>query len=122
MVDKWLSWNETVDPAACNTNPKDYENYSRDPERTPFQWDDTVSAGFSTNPHTWLPIGDNYKKINVKAELAAGKSHLLCYKELMNLRQTATLKNGEFTVKVVNDNVLVINRYSDFLYMCFICK
>lgn len=110
MVDKWLSWNDTVDPAACNTNPKEYENYSRDPERTPFQWDNSISAGFSTNPKTWLPVGDNYKVINVKTELAASKSHLLCYKQLMGLRQTDTLKNGDYAVNVVNDNVLIIRR------------
>lgn len=110
MVDKWLSWNDTVDPAACNTNPKDYENYSRDPERTPFQWDDSESAGFSTNPKTWLPVADNYHVINVKTELAADKSHLLCYKQLMELRKTETLKNGGYSVKTMHDNVLIIIR------------
>lgn len=38
MTDQWLSWNDTVDPAACNSNPSIYEQFSRDPERTPFQW------------------------------------------------------------------------------------
>lgn len=32
-----ISWKDTKDPAACNTNPQVYKLYSRDPERTPFQ-------------------------------------------------------------------------------------
>jgi alpha-glucosidase len=35
MVDVWISWNDTVDPAGCNTNPNDYNTASRDPARTP---------------------------------------------------------------------------------------
>lgn len=47
MTSVHLTWNETVDPQACNTNEKDYEAYSRDVARTPFQWDDTKNAGKS---------------------------------------------------------------------------
>lgn len=45
MTNVHLSWNDTVDPQACNTNPKDYEIFSRDVARTPMQWDDTKNAG-----------------------------------------------------------------------------
>lgn len=110
MVDVWLSWNDTKDPAACNTNPSVYENYSRDPERTPFQWDDSVSAGFSSNATTWLPVAANYKQVNVKTELAASKSHLLCYKQLMELRKTKTMQFGELKVQIANENVFSILR------------
>jgi len=45
MTNVWISWKDTVDPSACNTNPSIYERYSRDPERTPFQWADAQDAG-----------------------------------------------------------------------------
>lgn len=45
MVDTRLSWEETKDPQACNAGKNSYEKASRDPGRTPFQWDSTTSAG-----------------------------------------------------------------------------
>lgn len=32
-----ITWKETDDPAACQTNETVYQLYSRDPVRTPFQ-------------------------------------------------------------------------------------
>lgn len=40
MVDENLSWEETIDVTGCNVGPEKYHLASRDPERTPFQWDD----------------------------------------------------------------------------------
>lgn len=40
-----ISWEDTQDPQACNTDPEHYQARSRDPARTPFQWDDTTNAG-----------------------------------------------------------------------------
>lgn len=48
MEDTWISWEDTKDPQGCNAGKDHYETASRDPERTPFQWDDTTSAGRST--------------------------------------------------------------------------
>lgn len=46
MVDKRdISWENTQDPQACLVGPARYVNVSRDPERTPFQWDATKNAG-----------------------------------------------------------------------------
>lgn len=46
MTDKDdMSWEDTVDPQACNTNPQVYQSKTRDPERTPFQWNDEKNAG-----------------------------------------------------------------------------
>lgn len=47
MEDTWISWEDTKDPQGCNAGRDHYETASRDPERTPFQWDDTTSAGRS---------------------------------------------------------------------------
>lgn len=111
MLDVWISWKDTVDPQACNTNPNDYWKVSRDPERTPFQWDNSTSAGFSTNPKTWLPISPNYQSVNVENEDNPRlQSHLEVYKSLMKLRNEDTLKYGSLQTKALNQNVFAIVR------------
>lgn len=110
MTDVWISWKDTVDPAACNTNASVYERFSRDPERTPFQWDNSTSAGFSTSTHTWLPVAANYRSVNVRTEMAGANSHLQCYRKLMKLRKQPTMQHGALTVKSIGANVLVIVR------------
>lgn len=47
MEDTWISWEDTKDPQGCNAGKDRYEKASRDPARTPFQWDNTISAGTS---------------------------------------------------------------------------
>lgn len=39
-----ITWEETQDPAGCNAGD-DWEQHTRDPNRTPMQWDDTKNAG-----------------------------------------------------------------------------
>lgn len=80
-------------------------------ERTPFQWDSTTSAGFSTNSKTWLPVASNYKEVNVKVERETPNSHLNVYKSLMRARSTRTLKYGKMLTEVFNEKVLVILRF-----------
>ncbi|EDS30629.1 alpha-amylase [Culex quinquefasciatus] len=109
MEDVFISWKDTVDPAGCNTNPKEFMKYTRDPTRTPFQWDDSVSAGFSTNSTTWLPVSPYYKQNNYKLQKAAPRSHLKIYKALLRLRKQRTLREGTFDMKVV-DNMLIYKR------------
>ncbi len=53
------------DPIGITGWPK---KKGRDGERTPMQWTPGPQAGFSTNPHTWLPIPPSYKTINVAVE------------------------------------------------------
>lgn len=45
MGDTWISWEETQDPQGCSAGKSGFESTSRDPERTPFQWDNSTSAG-----------------------------------------------------------------------------
>ncbi|XP_049298805.1 probable maltase [Anopheles funestus] len=111
MEDVFISWKDTIDPAACNSNPKDYLMYSRDPVRTPFQWDDSVSAGFSTNRTTWLPVAANYKTLNYKAQKAAPRSHVKIFQALVRLRKQRTLREGTMEMQLVGDNIIVIKRH-----------
>ncbi|XP_070502896.1 maltase A1-like [Chironomus tepperi] len=105
MTNVHLSWEETVDPAACNTNdPINYEKASRDPARTPFPWDDSKNAGFSNADSTWLPVGDDYKTVNVKAQEAAANSHLKIFKKLTTIRKESMFRLGNYTGILSNNN------------------
>ncbi|XP_055547246.1 probable maltase [Wyeomyia smithii] len=110
MEDVYIPWSETVDPAACNSNPRDFLMYSRDPARTPFHWDATTSAGFSTNPKTWLPVSPYYKQNNYKLQTMAPRSHVKIFKTLLRLRKQRTLREGTFDMKLLNDNLIVYKR------------
>lgn len=110
MTDAFISWSQTKDPQALNTDPTRYLRVSRDPCRTPMQWDDTTSAGFSTSASTWMPTNPNYYELNVKKELATPKSHINVYKDLTSARKTETMKNGDYSTAVIGENVLAITR------------
>lgn len=111
MSNVWISWNDTVDPSACNSNPNIYEKLSRDPERTPFQWSDEYQAGFTTAKKTWLPLALDYEKVNVKEERKVKLSHLDIYKQLQELRKQPTLRHGLAEIVAINNNVLAVKRY-----------
>ena len=60
--------------------------YSRDNARTPYQWDASANAGFTTGK-PWLPVNPNYKWINRKAQAQDPDSVLSYYKKLVQLRK-----------------------------------
>lgn len=113
LVNTHLTWEQTVDPSACNTNdPENFEPFSRDPARTPFPWDDTKNAGFSTNDTTWLPVNADYKVNNVKVQSEAANSHLKIFKKLTKLRKNNVLRQGNYDAMLVNnENVLIYRRW-----------
>lgn len=59
---------------------------SRDNGRTPMQWDDRPNAGF-TDGTPWIQLPENYRTINVEAELQDPDSILHFYKALIRLRK-----------------------------------
>lgn len=76
MRDGFVSWEDTVDVAALNQgNESNYLEFTRDPCRTPYHWNNSTSAGFSTNLTTWLPIAEDYMEINLQAQKDASVSH-----------------------------------------------
>lgn len=100
-----ISWEQTDDPQAKNTNSSYYLEVSRDPVRTPFQWDATTSAGFSTNVTTWLPVHENYLTRNLKAQKGVANSTFTLYQNLIKLRKTNhVLMGGSFESKSLNNN------------------
>ena len=58
---------------------------SRDNARTPFQWDDTENAGFTTGK-PWLKVNPNYTGLNAAQEERDEDSVLTWYKKMIGLR------------------------------------
>ena len=58
---------------------------SRDNARTPFQWDDTENAGFTTGK-PWLKVNPNYTGLNAAQEERDEDSVLAWYKKMIGLR------------------------------------
>ncbi|PSN41543.1 Maltase 1 [Blattella germanica] len=90
-------------------NPTD----NRDPERTPMQWDNSTSGGFSSSESTWLPVNPNYKELNLVAEKEASRSHYHVYKDLVKARQTPTIQNGRLYTNVIADKIFSFSRELD---------
>jgi alpha-glucosidase len=85
------------DPIGITGWPKEK---GRDGERTPMQWDTSnTQAGFSSNPHTWLPVSPDYEQVNVQSELADPNSILNWYRSLIALRrEDPALRSGRIAM------------------------
>lgn len=112
MVDyRDISWYDTMDPWACNTNdPSDFSGLSRDPARTPFQWDYTANAGFNQGAPTWIPVYPYYYANNLAFQMVYTRSFYKIYKQLLHVRKTATFVTGDFQSKVLSENVFGFTR------------
>lgn len=45
MSDGKVRWDQTLDPGALNAGYQHFREFTRDPARTPFQWDSSPNAG-----------------------------------------------------------------------------
>jgi oligo-1,6-glucosidase len=71
---------------------------ARDNGRTPFQWDNTANAGFSSGT-PWLKVNPNYTEINVAAEEKNPESPLNYFRKLTKLRKdNLVLVYGKYTL------------------------
>ena len=71
---------------------------ARDNSRTPFQWNDTLHAGF-TSGVPWIKVNPNYTTINAEQQEKDDNSCLNYFKKLIKLRkQTSTLIYGKYTL------------------------
>ena len=81
MLDVSIPAEQYQDPQGINLG------FSRDPERTPMQWDASPHAGYSA-AEPWLPVAPDYAQVNVEAEKSDPRSVLALYKRLIDLRRT----------------------------------
>ena len=84
----------------------------RDNSRTPFQWDATPNAGFTTGT-PWIKVAPNYKTINAAAQEKDPNSCLNYFRKLVKLRKDnpAVLVYGKYTLLDKNNpNVYAYTR------------
>lgn len=110
MLDTKLSWDETIDPIGCASGINKYEHFSRDPMRTPMQWNSEISAGFSKNKTTYLPVYHHHDN-NVEMQQNKNESNLKTYRDLAILRKNPIFRIGNYELTSLNrDHVLVLKR------------
>lgn len=103
MEDVKIPQEKIQDPQALN---EPGVGKSRDPERTPMQWDDSENAGFTTG-QPWLPLMKNHTEINVKNQWDDTGSMLHFHRRLIKLRnQEPALHVGDHTPVYTENNLL----------------
>lgn len=71
---------------------------SRDNGRTPFQWDSSANAGFTTGT-PWIKVNPDYKKINAATEEKEPHSVLNYFRSIVKLRkENPVLVYGKYTL------------------------
>ena len=75
------------------------EKYGRDNARTPFQWDSSENAGFTTGT-PWLRVNPNCTEINLADEKDDADSVYNYYRTLIRLR-----KSGEYAETLVHGDL-----------------
>ena len=87
---------------------------TRDNARTPMQWDDSASAGFSSGT-PWIGVNPNHTEINVAAQAGDPDSVLAHYRELIALRRSEpAIVDGRFELRYADDEQLwVFTRSTD---------
>jgi alpha-glucosidase len=85
----------------------------RDPERTPMQWDAGPNAGFSTAT-PWLPLADDYPRVNVATQRKDPHSMLALHRSLIDLRRrTPALAVGSYRPIHTDGDLLLYEREAD---------
>lgn len=108
LEDGEVAFTEGHDPNA--KDPATFDKQSRDFERTPYHWDNSVNAGFNNGTKPWLPVSRKYLETNLKNQLNSPFSHYHVYREMIALRRDDVLVSGETMVKAVGVNSVLVER------------
>jgi alpha-glucosidase len=85
----------------------------RDPVRTPMQWHGGESGGFTAGK-PWLPLAEDYKRINVAIEREEPTSLLNLYRRLIELRRAEpALSVGEIAPLPTNNDLIAYVRKTE---------
>ncbi len=110
MRDVPIPSDEIQDPQGLNMPGK---NLSRDPERTPMQWDSSSNSGFTTGK-PWLRLDSTARRRNVEVQATIAFSHLALYKSLIGLRQSEpSLMTGRYQPVYADSQLLAYIRESE---------
>ena len=81
---------------------------SRDNARTPFQWDDTENAGFTTGT-PWIMVNPNYREINAREQMERADSVFHYYRKLIRLRKEhEIIVYGNYDLLLPDDKELYV--------------
>jgi len=81
----------------CDPVGKRFPAVGRDPERTPMQWSAAPGAGFTTADDSWLPIAEDFSRVNVERQTNDPASLLSLYRQLIWYRKHApALTRGRY--------------------------
>jgi glycosidase len=100
--DNFLSFGATHEVAMQTLRDR-----SRDNARSPFQWDSSINAGFSsTTP--WMNVNRNFSAINLEKQIKDETSIYSTYKSLFKLRKEENISDGilEF-IDIENDSLFI---------------
>ncbi|XP_017757512.1 PREDICTED: LOW QUALITY PROTEIN: maltase A3-like [Eufriesea mexicana] len=103
MLDRKISWEETIDPMGSSRSRETYANYSRDPARTPMQWNSNISAGR-----------------NVEVQQSKTQSNLNTYKLLASLRKDKVFTHGDYEFATLNNDRIFLFKRSLQKYPTYI--
>jgi len=89
--------------------------FNRDGCRTPMQWDNSPHGGFcSHSAQPWLPVHEDYERVNVKAQESDPQSLLNTYKTLLKLRnESSVLQEGTLCMLEGTGEILAYLREVD---------
>lgn len=111
MTDSCAQYN----PDSHNESATRCTDMTKDPSdsffRSPMQWDNTTNAGFSSDANPWIPVAENYKVLNVEAQLGKAGSHLEIYRALMKLRKNKAITDSDkFEIKALGEYTFAFRR------------
>ncbi|TLV03269.1 alpha-amylase family glycosyl hydrolase [Dyadobacter luticola] len=115
MRDVAIPMEEVIDPQGLNMPEL---NVSRDPARTPMQWNDDIYAGFSMHK-PWLRLPYNSARVNVEVQQENPYSMLNYYRKLIALRKEHTALNvGSYRPVYADDQLIsYIREYGNARYL-----
>ena len=99
MIDVPISLEEVQDPQGLNMPDK---NLSRDPQRTPMQWDGSKYGGFTTGK-PWLRLDKSFTRNNVQQQIDDLFSMLSLYRRMIDLRNKEVSLNAGNYAPVYSD-------------------
>ncbi|RYZ46032.1 MAG: DUF3459 domain-containing protein, partial [Sphingobacteriales bacterium] len=110
MKDVAIPQEEVQDPQGLNMPGK---NLSRDPARTPMQWDQSAHAGF-TRGNPWLRLSRDTERNNVAVQMQDSHSMLQFYRRLIAFRQShPSMVSGSYKTVFADHQVLAYQREAD---------
>jgi len=107
-----VSYEDTQDPWGRRLGPELFEAASRDPCRSPMQWDESLNAGFSKAPKTWLPVNTDYTIVNAKLQKEYPNSPLEVYRRVAQMRMMPAFQTDNIVFLPGTEHIIAYVRYN----------